>query len=59
MIARTYGEDRLWDFLDRMAKAGRDGDREAHTDPVLRRMFGIGEKTLARRAAALIVSAYA
>ena len=56
VIARTYGEDRLWDFVDRMAKAGRDGDREAHTDAVLRRMFGIGEKTLARRAAALIVS---
>lgn len=59
VIARTYGEDRLWDFLDRTAKAGRDGDREAHTDPVLRRMFGIGEKTLARKAAALIVAAYA
>ena len=59
MIARTYGEDRLWDFLDRMSRAGRDGDREAHTDPVLRRMFGIGEKTLAPRAAALIVSAFA
>ena len=42
-----------------MTKAGRDGDREAHTDPVLRQMFGIGEKTLAGRAAALIVAGYA
>ena len=42
-----------------MTKAGRDGDREAHTDPVPRQMFGIGEKTLAGRAAALIVAGYA
>ena len=56
MIARSYGEDRLWDFLHRVSRAGRDGDREAHADPVLRRMFDIGEKDLTRRAAALILS---
>ena len=57
VIARSYGEHRLWRFLTRLAEAGRgDGDREGHTDQVLRSMFGINERALARKAARFILS---
>ena len=55
-LARHFGEDRLWAFLDRLTEAGRtDGDAEGHVDPVLRRMFHLDGSRLAGHAARLIV----
>ena len=55
-LARRFGEDRLWAFLDRLTEAGRtDGDAEGHVDPVLRRMFHLDGSRLAGHAARLIV----
>lgn len=55
-LARRYGEDRLWAFLDRVTAAGRtDGDSEGHVDRVLRSMFHLDASRLAGHAARLIV----
>ena len=55
-LARRFGEDRLWAFLDRLTEAGRkDGDSEGHVDPVLRSMFHLDGTRLAGHAARLIV----
>ena len=55
-LARRFGEDRLWAFLDRLTEAGRkDGDPEKHVDPVLRSMFHLDGTRLAGHAARLIV----
>ncbi len=55
-LARRFGEDRLWAFLDRLDAAGqRDGDSEGHVDPVLRSMFHLDGSRLARHAARLVV----
>jgi hypothetical protein len=55
-LARRFGEDRLWAFLDRLTEAGRkDGDPEGHVDPVLRSMFHLDGTRLAGHAARLIV----
>jgi hypothetical protein len=55
-LARRFGEDRLWAFLDRLTAAGRaDGDSEGHVDPVLRDMFHLDGTRLAGHAARLIV----
>jgi hypothetical protein len=55
-LARRFGQDRLWAFLDRLDAAGqRDGDAEGHVDPVLRRMFHLDASRLARHAARLVV----
>ena len=55
-LARRFGQDRLWAFLDRLDEAGRrDGDAEGHVDPVLRSMFHLDGERLARHAARLIV----
>ena len=55
-LARHFGEDRLWAFLDRLTEAGRkDGDAEGHVDPVLRSMFHLDGNRLAGHAARLIV----
>jgi len=55
-LARRFGQDRLWAFLARLNAAGqRDGDSEAHVDPVLRSMFHLDGSRLARHAARLVV----
>ncbi len=55
-LADRFGTPAVWRFLDRLAAASRtDGDREAHTDQVLRRSFRLDSGRLADRAAAFIV----
>jgi hypothetical protein len=55
-IAERFGERRLWEFLERLAEAGRtDGDPEAHVDEVLGALFGLDERRLAREAARLLL----
>ena len=56
VIAATYGEDRLWDFLAKVDRASRaDGDGDGHVDEVLQSMFGLNQTTLARKAGAFIL----
>lgn len=55
-LADRFGERRLWSFLTRLTDAGRDdGDAEAHVDEVLRAMFGIDARRLARESGRLLV----
>ena len=55
-LAHRFGQDRLWQFVDRLSRAGRsDGDGEGHVDPVLRSMFHLDSRRLAREAARVVV----
>ena len=51
-LARRFGEDQVWAFLDRLvARARTNGDAEGNVDPVLRSMFGLDTARLAASAA--------
>ena len=56
-VARTYGEDRLWELVDAMHDDGH-GTTDVRQDEVLARVLGYGGRELARRAAARIRNIY-
>lgn len=56
-IASTQGEARMWQLMTALHAYGK-GTPDSRQDPVLRRVLGYDSHTLARRAAARILSIY-